>query len=103
MTVTSEAPVVETNLSSVSTTINSRAIENLPVNGRNYLDSPLSLRCDSRSEPRGRLSVGGQKGTLNSLQVDGVDNNNTFFGQSFGRPACVRRISFQKNRCRNSR
>jgi hypothetical protein len=33
----------------------------------------------------GDLAVGGQKGTLNSLQVDGADNNNTFFGQSFGR------------------
>ena len=46
---------------------------------------------------QGDLAVGGQKGTLNSLQVDGADNNNTFFGQSFGRtgtrPAvrCTRR------------
>lgn len=86
VTVTSEAPVVETNLSSISTTINSRAIENLPVNGRNYLDfatlTPGVIRDQNRE---GDLSVGGQKGTLNSLQVDGVDNNNTFFGQSFGR------------------
>ncbi|HLN97103.1 MAG TPA: TonB-dependent receptor [Pyrinomonadaceae bacterium] len=86
VTVSSEAPVVETNLSSVSTTINSRAIENLPVNGRNYLDfatlTPGVIRDQNRE---GDLSVGGQKGTLNSLQVDGVDNNNTFFGQSFGR------------------
>jgi len=86
VTVTSEAAVVETNLSSVSTTINSRAIENLPVNGRNYLDfatlTPGVIRDQNRE---GDLSVGGQKGTLNSLQVDGVDNNNTFFGQSFGR------------------
>ena len=37
-------------------------------------------------DPRGGdLSVGGQRGTLNSLQVDGVDNNNTFFGQALGR------------------
>jgi outer membrane receptor protein involved in Fe transport len=86
VTVSSEAPIVETNLSSVSTTINSRAIENLPVNGRNYLDfatlTPGVIRDQNRE---GDLSVGGQKGTLNSLQVDGVDNNNTFFGQSFGR------------------
>ncbi|MEP6819698.1 MAG: TonB-dependent receptor [bacterium] len=86
VTVSSEAPVVETNISSVSTTINSRAIENLPVNGRNYLDfatlTPGVIRDQNRE---GDLSVGGQKGTLNSLQVDGVDNNNTFFGQSFGR------------------
>lgn len=86
VTVSSEAPVIETNLSSVSTTINSRAIENLPVNGRNYLDfatlTPGVIRDQNRE---GDLAVGGQKGTLNNLQVDGVDNNNTFFGQAFGR------------------
>jgi outer membrane receptor protein involved in Fe transport len=84
--VTTEAPVVETARTSVSTTINERAIQNLPVNGRNYLDfatlTPGVIRDPTRV---GDLSVGGQKGTLNSLQVDGVDNNNTFFGQAFGR------------------
>jgi outer membrane receptor protein involved in Fe transport len=84
--VTTEAPIVETTRTSVSTTINERAIQNLPVNGRNYLDfatlTPGVIRDPTRV---GDLSVGGQKGTLNSLQVDGVDNNNTFFGQAFGR------------------
>jgi hypothetical protein len=59
---------------------------NLPVNGRNFLDfatlTPSVIRDPTR---QGDLAVGGQKGTLNSLQVDGADNNNTFFGQSFGR------------------
>ena len=94
VTVSSEAPVVETSLSSISTTINSRSIENLPVNGRNYLDfatlTPGVIRDQNRE---GDLSVGGQKGTLNSLQVDGVDNNNTFF----------RLISFPKNQSRSFR
>jgi hypothetical protein len=84
--ITMEAPVVETTRTSVSTTINERAIQNLPVNGRNYLDfatlTPGVIRDPTR---QGDLSVGGQKGTLNNLQVDGVDNNNTFFGQAFGR------------------
>ncbi|HKR02283.1 MAG TPA: TonB-dependent receptor [Pyrinomonadaceae bacterium] len=84
--VDAEPPVVETTRTSVSTTINERAIQNLPVNGRNYLDfatlTPGVIRDPTR---QGDLSVGGQKGTLNSLQVDGVDNNNTFFGQAFGR------------------
>jgi outer membrane receptor protein involved in Fe transport len=83
--VTSEAPVVETTRTSVATTINQRSIENLPINGRNFQDfstlSPGVIR-----DPRGGdLSVGGQRGTFNSLQVDGVDNNNTFFGQALGR------------------
>ena len=86
VTVTAEAPVVETTRTSVSTTVNERAIENLPVSGRNYLDfatlTPGVVRDPTR---QGDLSVGGQKGTLNNLQVDGVDNNNTFFGQAFGR------------------
>ena len=33
----------------------------------------------------GDLSFGGQRGTLNSLTIDGTDNNNTFFGQTLGR------------------
>ncbi len=86
VTVSSDTPTVETTLTSISTTVNSRAIENLPVNGRNYLDfatlTPGVIRDQNRE---GDLSVGGQKGTLNNLQVDGADNNNTFFGQSFGR------------------
>ncbi|HKP72997.1 MAG TPA: TonB-dependent receptor, partial [Pyrinomonadaceae bacterium] len=84
--VSGEAPVVETTRTSVASTVNERAIENLPVNGRNYLDfatlTPGVVRDPSRV---GDLSVGGQKGTLNNLQVDGADNNNTFFGQAFGR------------------
>lgn len=86
VTVSSEPPPIETTMTSIATTINTRAIENLPVNGRNFLDfatlTPGVIRDQNRE---GDLSVGGQKGTLNSLQVDGADNNNTFFGQSFGR------------------
>ncbi|MFL6283882.1 MAG: TonB-dependent receptor domain-containing protein [Pyrinomonadaceae bacterium] len=83
--VRSEAPVVETSRTSVATTVNERSIQNLPINGRNFQDfstlSPGVIR-----DPRGGdLSVGGQRGTMNSLQVDGVDNNNTFFGQALGR------------------
>ena len=33
----------------------------------------------------GDISFAGQRGTLNSLVVDGADNNNTFFGQTLGR------------------
>jgi outer membrane receptor protein involved in Fe transport len=85
ITIVEEGEVVETTRTSVATTINQRSIENLPINGRNFQDfatlSPGVIR-----DPRGGdLSVGGQRGTFNSLQVDGVDNNNTFFGQALGR------------------
>jgi len=84
--VSTEGQIVETTRTSVSSTVNERAIQNLPVNGRNFLDfatlTPGVVRDPTRA---GDLAVGGQKGTFNSLQVDGTDNNNTFFGQSFGR------------------
>jgi hypothetical protein len=84
--VAAEGQIVETTRTSVASTVNERAIENLPVNGRNFLDfatlTPSVVRDPTR---QGDLAVGGQKGTLNSLQVDGTDNNNTFFGQSLGR------------------
>src|SRR5215212_1275235 len=84
--VSAEGQVVETTRTSISSVVNERAIQNLPVNGRNFLDfatlTPGVIRDPTR---QGDLSVGGQKGTLNSIQVDGVDNNNTFFGQAFGR------------------
>jgi outer membrane receptor protein involved in Fe transport len=85
VTITAEPPVVETTRTSLATTIDQRSIDNLPINGRNFQDfatlSPGVIR-----DPRGGdLSVGGQRGTFNSVQVDGVDNNNTFFGQALGR------------------
>src|SRR5207245_6579110 len=85
VTIKEEAPVVETTRTSVSTTINQRSIENLPINGRNFQDFATLSPAVVRDPRGGDLSVGGQRGTFNSLQVDGVDNNNTFFGQAFGR------------------
>ncbi len=84
--VRAEGEIVETTRTSVSSTVEQRSIINLPVNGRNFLDfatlTPGVIRDPTRA---GDLAVGGQKGTLNSIQVDGTDNNNTFFGQSLGR------------------
>ncbi|MFL6228141.1 MAG: TonB-dependent receptor domain-containing protein [Pyrinomonadaceae bacterium] len=83
--VSGEVPAVETTRTSVATTINQRSIENLPINGRNFQDFATLSPGVVRDPRGGDLSVGGQRGTMNSLQVDGVDNNNTFFGQALGR------------------
>ncbi len=85
VTINEEAPVVETSRTSVATTINQRSIDNLPINGRNFQDFATLSPGVVRDPRGGDLSVGGQRGTYNSLQVDGVDNNNTFFGQALGR------------------
>ena len=84
--VSSEAPLVETSRSQTSTAISSRQIQELPVNGRNFLDftvlTPGVVRDPTRT---GDLSFGGQRGTSNSLLIDGSDANNTFYGQATGR------------------
>src|SRR5215510_3650940 len=83
--VTGEAPVVETARTQVSSTIDDRAVANLPTNGRNFIEFALLTAGVNRDVRLGDLSFAGQRGTLNSLTVDGTDNNNTFFGQSLGR------------------
>ncbi len=83
--VSTTGEIVETTRTSVSTTINQQSIDNLPINGRNFQDFATLSPAVVRDPRGGDLSVGGQRGTFNSVQVDGVDNNNTFFGQAFGR------------------
>jgi outer membrane receptor protein involved in Fe transport len=84
--VQAQGEIVETTRTSVSSVVEERAIRNLPVNGRNFLEFATLTPGITRDPTRtGDLSVGGQKGTLNSLQIDGVSNDNTFFGQTLGR------------------
>lgn len=83
--VTSELPIVETTRSTLSQTVNAAAVTNLPVNGRNFIDFTLLTPGVARDVRTGDLSFAGQRGTLNSLTIDGTDNNNTFFGQTLGR------------------
>ena len=59
--VSAEGQVVETTRTSISSVVNERAIQNLPVNGRNFLDfatlTPSVVRDPTRA---GDLAVGGQ-------------------------------------------
>ncbi len=81
-----DAPLIETTRSQTSTVINERAVAELPLNGRNFLDIAVSTPGVTRDPTRtGDLSFGGQRGTSNSLLVDGADSNNVFFMQSTGR------------------
>jgi outer membrane receptor protein involved in Fe transport len=86
VTVSGEAPIIETSKSAVDTVVGEEMIENLPTNGRNFIDFVLTTPGVVKDQFRvGDISFAGQRGTLNSLVVDGADNNNTFFGQAAGR------------------
>ena len=58
--VTDVAPVVETTRSSVSGSVNSKAVSELPVNGRNFLDFVTLTPGVVRDPRQGDLSFGGK-------------------------------------------
>ncbi len=86
ITVTGEAPVIETSRTEGAVRIDNRAIENLPNNGRNFLDyTKLTPGVTIVQGPDGEeLSINGQKGIANNISVDGADFNNPFFGEQRG-------------------
>ncbi len=80
VTVTAEAPVVETTQTRSETTVDNTAIQALPVTGRNFTDFVLLTPNTQRETQRGNLALGGQRGINTMVTVDGVDYTNAFFG-----------------------
>jgi hypothetical protein len=78
--VSSEADLVETTRSSTTNTIDQRRIDNLPINGRNYINF---AQTDSKvvrdnapntgAAPTSGLNFGGQRARSNLVNVDGAD------------------------------
>ena len=86
--VTSEAPPLQTETSSLGQVISAKAITELPLNGRDYIQlATLSTGvAATRTGTNGNVggsSTGGQnsfvangaRGTLNNFILDGIDNN----------------------------
>ena len=80
VTVSSEAELVETTRSSTTNTIEQRRIDNLPTNGRNYINFTLTdsqvLRDNAPNigaAPTSGLNFGGQRARANLVNVDGAD------------------------------
>jgi len=77
------APILETTRSQVSTTMDSRSIAELPVNGRNFNDFVLLTPGVVRDARTQMASFAGQR-SMNSLLVDGADMNQNHFGLPMG-------------------
>ena len=75
-------PLLESTRSQFSTTVESRSIADLPVNGRDFSKFVLLTPGVTR-DARGSLSFGGQR-VMNSLLVDGANNDDNFFGVPLG-------------------
>jgi carboxypeptidase family protein/TonB-dependent receptor-like protein len=80
VSVTGATALVETSKTDVSTTITGLQINDLPINGRNYINFTLlnsqAARDDTPSigaAPTSGLNFGGQRGRSNEVSVDGAD------------------------------
>uniref|UniRef100_Q01SI1 Uncharacterized protein n=1 Tax=Solibacter usitatus (strain Ellin6076) TaxID=234267 RepID=Q01SI1_SOLUE len=91
VSVSAEAPILESSRVEGSTYIDQRSVHDLPNNGRNFLSLvPLTPGVSIVQGPDGdEISINGQKGINNNVSIDGADNNNPFFGEQRGgqRPA----------------
>ncbi len=80
VTVTGEPLLIETAKTSNGTTIGEQRIENLPINGRNYVNFSLTNSQVQRdvapsigAAPTSGLNFGGQRARSNAVNVDGMD------------------------------
>jgi hypothetical protein len=80
VTVTAEAPIIETNTSVRTTTVDQEAISNLPINGRRFQDFITLTPTVQVDTSRGQLSFAGQRGINANVSIDGADYNQPFFG-----------------------
>jgi hypothetical protein len=78
--VSSQAELVETSRTSTTDTIGQRRIDNLPINGRNYIDFTLTDSQVARDNspvlgaaPTSGLNMSGQRARSNLVNVDGAD------------------------------
>ena len=97
-----EAAALQTDTAVMSQTINKTAVQDLPLNGRNYAvlptlvpganDGPETGSLDNGTTlddrmPRAALSVNGQSDILNQQLIDGADNTERVIHQVGVRPS----------------
>jgi hypothetical protein len=101
ITVESSAPVLQTDSSTVASTVGERAVQDLPLNGRNYINlvqitpganegGPNGLGSGARPDDRRQsssVSANGQADVINNQLIDGMDNNERFIGTIGVRPS----------------
>jgi hypothetical protein len=93
--VTASTPLLQADNATVSSTVTAKAVQDLPLNGRNFVQlvalvpganegpgNGLSSggRPDDRRTNAAGLSVNGQDESLNNWVVDGVDDNERIIG-----------------------
>ena len=99
--VTAASPALQTESSSLSSLVGTQAMENLPMNGRNFVvlaqlapgaaeGEPTGLPSGTRPDDRrltSAVSVNAQPTSFNNFTIDGVDDNERFIGTVIVKPS----------------
>jgi len=85
VTVSGEAPVVDTQKTEVSQVVSENAVSNLPIAGRRWDSFVLLTPNVTTDGTSGLVSYRGISGLYNSNTVDGANNNQAFFSEARGR------------------
>lgn len=83
--VTSASPLIDSEKTEVSQTIDQSLISNLPVNGRNWSNFVLNSSNVVPDGGSGLVSFRGISGLYNQNYVDGANNNQMLFSEARGR------------------
>lgn len=86
VTVGAKAPVLETTNATVGTTVGNQAVTEMPLNGRSFTQLlelvPGSVSTGNTYQISGsNYSISGNRSGMNMFQLDGIYNNEEFFGQ----------------------
>jgi hypothetical protein len=106
-------PLLQTDSSTVGTTLTENSVQDLPLDGRNFVQlaqntaganqgPPHGLTSGTRADDRrmsSAISVNGQSDIINNEMIDGADNNERFIGSLGIRPSidAISEIRIQTN------
>lgn len=99
--VTAASPALQTDTSSLSNLVSTQALENLPLNGRNFVvlaqltagaaeGEATGLPSGTRPDDRrltSAVSVNAQPTSFNNFTIDGMDDNERFIGTVIVKPS----------------
>ena len=99
--VTAQSPALQTDSSTVGTLVNEKGMQDLPLNGRNFVRLAQLAPGANEGEPAGMASgngpddrrttssirMNGQSSYVNNFLIDGLDNNERFIGSIIIKPS----------------
>ena len=84
ITVTSDAPLIETSRSSAADYVSEEEIQALPIVGRDFKEFAFLAPTVQDDPVRGFITMSGQRGIYSGLNIDGTSAKSAFFGYGRG-------------------